>query len=103
MIDQILLDEIVIRLQQAKPLKMFLFGSQVTGTANEDSDIDILLIKESLTSRTKEMIEARKLLSGIGKAFDILVTTSEEFEFYCHEPGSVYREIYEHGTIIYAA
>lgn len=95
-------NEIVSRLQQAQPHKIYLFGSYATGTANKDSDIDLLLLKDSISSRSKEMVEARKLLGGMNNAFDVLVATSEEFEFYRHEAGSVYREISERGKLIYA-
>jgi len=94
--------EIVSRLQQAQPHKIYLFGSYATGTANKGSDIDLLLLKDSISSRSKEMVEARKLLGGMNNAFDVLVATSEEFEFYRHEAGSVYREISERGKLIYA-
>ena len=95
-------NEIVSRLQQIQPHKIYLFGSYATGTANKDSDIDLLLLKDSISSRSKEMVEARKLLGGMNNAFDVLVATSEEFEFYRHEAGSVYREISERGKLIYA-
>jgi len=94
--------EIVTRLQQAEPHKIYLFGSYAAGTANKESDIDLLLLKDSISSRSKEMVAARKLLDGLNQAFDVLVATSEEFEFYRHEAGSVYREISERGTLIYA-
>lgn len=95
-------NEIVSRLQQIQPHKIYLFGSYATGTAHADSDIDLLLLKDTILSRSKEMVEARKLLGGLNKAFDVLVATTEEFEFYRHEAGSVYREISEQGTLIYA-
>lgn len=94
--------EIVTRLQQAEPQKIYLFGSYASGTANKESDIDLLLLKESILSRSREMVAARKLLGGLNQAFDVLVATPEEFEFYRHEAGSVYREISERGTLIYA-
>jgi len=94
--------EIVSRLQQAEPHRIYLFGSYATGTANKDSDIDLLLLKDSISSRSKEMVAARLLLGDLDKAFDVLVATSEEFEFYRNEAGSVYREISERGSLIYA-
>ena len=101
MIDQSLLEEIVARLQQTKPLKMFLFGSQVTGTANDESDIDLLLVKDTVTSKIKEMNDARKLLRGLGKSFDIIVTSQEEFNFYRNQVNSVHHAAANYGRIIY--
>lgn len=101
MIDQKLLEEIVLRLQQTKPLKMFLFGSQATGTANDDSDIDLLLVKDVVTSKIKEMNAARKLLRGLGKSFDVIVASQEEFDFYRNQVNSVHHAAANFGRVIY--
>jgi len=101
MIDQNLLDEIVIRLQKVKPTKMFLFGSQAMGTANDESDIDLLLVKDEVTSKIKEMNDARKLLRGLGKSFDVIVTTQKEFDFYRTQVNSVHHAAAKYGRVIY--
>lgn len=101
MIDQSLLDEIVARLQKVKPMKMYLFGSQVIGTANLDSDIDLLLVKDSVTSKIKEMNDARKLLRGLGKSFDVIVSSKEEFDFYRTQVNSVHHAAANYGKVIY--
>ena len=101
MIDQILLEEIVTRLQKIKPIKMFLFGSQAMDTADDESDIDLLLVKDTVTSKIKEMNDARKLLRGLGKSFDVIVTTQEEFDFYCTQVNSVHHAAANYGRVIY--
>lgn len=101
MIDRNLLEEIVSRLKQTKPTKMYLFGSQATGTANDESDIDLLLVKDTVTSKIKEMNAARKLLRGLGKSFDIIVTSQEEFDYYRNQVNSVHHAAANYGRIIY--
>ena len=101
MIDQKLIEEIVSRLQQTKPTKMYLFGSQATGTANDESDIDLLLVKDSVTSTIKEMNAARRLLRGLGKSFDVIVTSQKEFDFYRTQVNSVHHAAANYGRIIY--
>lgn len=101
MIDQSLLEEIVARLQKVKPMKMYLFGSQAMGTADIDSDIDLLLVKDSVTSKIKEMNDARKLLRGLGKSFDVIVTSQEEFDFYRTQVNSVHHAAANYGKVIY--
>ncbi|MBK5275025.1 MAG: nucleotidyltransferase domain-containing protein [Desulfuromonadales bacterium] len=101
MIEQSLLEEIVSRLQQTKPTKMYLFGSHATGTANDESDIDLLLVKDSVTSKINEMNAARKLLRGLGKSFDVIVTSQEEFDFYRNQVNSVQHAAANYGRIIY--
>lgn len=101
MIDQNLLEEIVTRLQNVNPIKMYLFGSQAMGTDDVDSDIDLLLVKNTVTSKIKEMNDARKLLKGLGKSFDIIVTSQEEFDFYSTQVNSVHHAAVNFGKIIY--
>jgi predicted nucleotidyltransferase len=47
------------------PDKIFLFGSYATGTATVDSDLDLLLIKETQVPVYQRSREVRKLLYGI--------------------------------------
>lgn len=94
-------NEIVERLKQVSPLQIFLFGSQAEGTATADSDIDLLVIKESIVSHIRESIEARKLLRGLGRAFDLIVSTPEEFEFYRHQVNSVHHAAALYGRRLY--
>ncbi len=100
-LDQKFVDEIVERLKKMSPLQIFLFGSQAEGTADADSDIDLLVIKESIVSHMKESIEARKLLRGLGRAFDLIVSTPEEFEFYRHQVNSVHHAVAHYGRRLY--
>jgi len=101
MVDQYLLDEIVARLQKVKPMKMYLFGSQAMGTADIDSDIDLLLVKDSVISKIKKMNDACKLLRGLGKYFDVIVTSQEKFDFYRTQVNSVHHAAANYGKVIY--
>lgn len=81
MIDKSTISNIVHRIATiAKPDKIFLFGSYATGHANEDSDIDLLVIKDTLEPKHKRSIEIQRLLIGSKIPVDILVYTNDEFE-----------------------
>ena len=56
--------EIIERLKPLKPNKIILFGSYAYGTPNEDSDIDLFLLKDDLSlDKTFDYeLEARKKL-----------------------------------------
>lgn len=101
MLDQSLLDEIVARLQKINPMRIFLFGSQATQTDTTDSDIDLLVIKSTVTSSIKEINEARKLLRGLGKPFDVIVSTPEEFDFYRDQVNSIHHAAAHYGRLLY--
>lgn len=76
--------EIIEKLKPLNPDKIILFGSYAYGTPNEDSDIDIFLIKDDLTIDDTRYYqrEARKRLLGIRKKYktngiDILSAPTE--------------------------
>lgn len=72
--------EIVERLKPLDPDKIILFGSYAYGTPTEDSDIDLCIIKPSITSKLSEKTKIRKLLKDIKISKDILVERSDFFE-----------------------
>ena len=81
MIDKKTISNIVFRIAtNVNPDKIFLFGSYATGLANEDSDIDLLVIKETSEPKFKRSIEIQRLLIGSKLPVDIVVYTNDEFE-----------------------
>ena len=70
--------EIIERLKPLNPNKIILFGSYAYGTPNEDSDIDLFLLKDdlSLENTFNYELEARKkireLIYKYKVGFDIL-------------------------------
>lgn len=75
--------KIVERLKPLSPNKIILFGSYAYGIPNEDSDIDLYLIKNNLSEQTakKYTREARKkvrdLIFQYKIGFDILAAPEE--------------------------
>jgi predicted nucleotidyltransferase len=66
-------DEIVDALKPLKPNKIILFGSYAYGKPNEDSHIDLFLLKDDLTlDKVREYeVEAKMRLLGIYEKYDI--------------------------------
>ncbi|MCL1811305.1 MAG: nucleotidyltransferase domain-containing protein [Methanomassiliicoccaceae archaeon] len=86
--------ERVIEMAKAKidPILMIVFGSVAKGTAGDDSDLDLILIKESDESRLIRSAKARMALKGSNIPIDIIVFTPEEFE---EELSNEYSLVYE--------
>ena len=81
MIEESKIKEIVNKIAIGfSPDKIILFGSYATGQANEDSDLDLLIIKDTDLPMHKRNIEIRKALIGLKVPMDILVYTNVEFE-----------------------
>jgi predicted nucleotidyltransferase len=83
-------------------LQIILFGSYASGNADENSDIDLLIVKEKIQSKWKERQKIRDSIKQIHLAKDIIVACKEEFDFYKHELGSVIKDAYENGEILYS-
>jgi predicted nucleotidyltransferase len=95
--------EIVRRIcQVSTPAKIFILGSYAYGNPTPDSDLDIAVICKNVSARAQESVTIRRALKGILHSIDVLVATDEEFEFYSHECGSVFKTIAERGVAIYA-
>ncbi|MGD8718047.1 MAG: nucleotidyltransferase domain-containing protein [Candidatus Zixiibacteriota bacterium] len=96
-------EEIVDRIRAlTAPTRIILFGSRARGGADEDSDIDILVVVEEAASRRKLAIEIQRALTGLGTPVDVIVATEEIMARYGDIPGVIYEEAVSGGVELYA-
>jgi predicted nucleotidyltransferase len=91
---------------QFQPQRVILFGSQARGSADPQSDVDLLVvcpINPERVSRRALMVAMDRALAGLGFASDVIVLTPEEFERDRHIPGTVARPAWREGTVLYEA
>ncbi|MDR3626905.1 MAG: nucleotidyltransferase domain-containing protein [Ignavibacteriaceae bacterium] len=88
-------------LSKFNPDKIILFGSQARGTADNKSDIDILVIGRVGKDRFKLMDNMSSILISLDYAFDVIVLTNKEFERDKKYPGTVARYAYKEGILLY--
>jgi predicted nucleotidyltransferase len=74
-----------------RPEKIILFGSQARGTADERSDVDLLVVCPFQGDRRKVMLAMDRALGGLRQAFDVLVLRPKEFVRDQRIPGTVGR------------
>jgi len=102
MISEQILAEITERLvTRFQPHRIILFGSQARGTADERSDVDILVVCPVENNRRSLMVAIDRALKGLGIARDIVVLTPEEFERDRQIPGTVARPAWLEGRVLY--
>lgn len=102
MVVQQVLHEAVRRLVEGfEPTRIILFGSQARGTADDRSDVDLLVICRITGRRRDLMVAMNRALGGLGIARDVIVLTPEEFERDRHIPGTVARPASLEGKVLY--
>ena len=102
MIAQHVLQEVVRRLVAGfKPTRIVLFGSQARGTADDRSDVDLLVVCPVAGRKRDLMVAMDRALAGLGIARDVVVLTPEEFERDRHIPGTVARPAALEGRVLY--
>jgi len=99
--------EIVKRLKPLQPDKIILFGSYAYGTPNEESDIDIFILKDISMENVKDFrLEARKLLRPLifheHLGIDILADSEERVKERINIiKDQFYKEIINKGVVLY--
>jgi len=71
---------ILEKLETYKPQKVIVFGSYVRGEADEYSDLDFVVIKDTEKRFLERLIEVAKVVGTEFGRVDIFVYTPEEFK-----------------------
>ncbi len=93
--------QIVDALKPLKPEKIILFGSYAYGMPNENSDLDICVVRKDYQNKWQEKVKIRELLNNIRMPIDILNPKADEFEFYRNEINSVYYDVDKKGILLW--
>ena len=104
MIDESTINQAVELLRQAAPgSTIIVFGSCARGLITEDSDLDVLVVEPTVTSRDEEMVRLRKVLRPLGIPADVLVASKDTFEYWSDTPNTIYYEVAREGRVFHAA
>ena len=102
MIAEEILHEMKNRLvREFRPKRIILFGSQARKSADERSDVDLLVICPIHGKRRTLMVTMDRALKGLPIARDIIILTPDEFERDRHIPGTVARPAWKEGKVLY--
>lgn len=85
----------------ANPTRVILFGSYARGEANEDSDLDLLVVESAVVNRVREMARLRDAVGRMDIGVDVLVYSEAEFDERRHWLSSVVRWAVEEGRVMY--
>ena len=105
------LPEIVELLQPIAPAKIILFGSQASGNADEDSDLDLIVVTNSdklpANHREKEdaYLEVSRLLRDLRRevSMDLIVHTQPMHARFIEMNSLFARDVQQSGVVLYEA
>jgi len=90
-----------IIVKNVNPEKIILFGSYAYGEPHKDSDLDMLIIKDTDEAKNKRAREIRKHSRGIKIPLDIVVYTSAEVEKWKDTPSAFIIKVMQEGRVLY--
>jgi predicted nucleotidyltransferase len=71
------------------PARVMVFGSYARGDADEDSDLDLVVIEREVTDKAAEYLKLHRAIGLIGVGVDVLVFSVDEFARRSQVPGTV--------------
>lgn len=96
------LDWLVGRIRDGyEPEKIILFGSLARGETHEDSDIDLIIVKDTGASYGERVKALLPVLRGRLVGADILVYTPEEYERGKRARWGLIRDVERDGKVLY--
>ncbi|MFN3761876.1 MAG: nucleotidyltransferase domain-containing protein [Anaerolineae bacterium] len=86
------------------PQKVILFGSYARGNPRPDSDIDLLIIKETSEGFIDRWVTVRRLLSDPQRliSLETIILTPQEIAYRLEVGDQFIAEILEEGEVLYA-
>jgi predicted nucleotidyltransferase len=105
MLDETAIQEAALRLATAarRPARIILFGSYARGSADEASDLDLLVIEESLDDKAGEYMHLRDALGALPTGVDLLLLSRHDFERRSQVKGTMPHRARHEGRVLYDA
>jgi predicted nucleotidyltransferase len=87
------------------PQRVILFGSYAYGNPRSDSDVDLLIIKETSDRFIDRWVTVRRILSDAKRSLplDTLILTPQEVAYRLAIGDQFVAEVLERGEVLYAA
>ncbi len=104
-IDKIIENMVDCLVDKYSPTKIILFGSYAEGNPDQDSDIDLFIIKDTMERFIDRWCEVHDILSGTHPSIpiDTLVLTPSELEKRLATGDQFIANILQNGKVLYAA
>ncbi len=96
------IQQVINNIQQFyKPEKIMLFGSAAANTMTEDSDIDLIVIKQTNEPKHTRSAAIYKHLMSLKMPLDIMVYTPQEYNIEANNPYSFLHNALINSRVVY--
>jgi predicted nucleotidyltransferase len=104
-INEVIMNMVDCLVDKYSPTKIILFGSYAEGNPTQDSDIDLLIVKDTEERFIDRWCMVHEILSGTHPSIpiDTLVLTPKELEKRLFIGDQFIANIIENGRVLYAA
>ena len=89
--------------ERFSPLQILLFGSRARGDAQDDSDVDLIVVFPEIRDRQKLAVNVALELKDFGFSKDVLVTTPELYSLGKQSPCHVFNYAAKDAKVLYEA
>ena len=102
MLDEEIIAQMTERIRHRyNPRQIVLFGSRARGTAQPDSDVDLLVVLDEIGDRRATAVAIRRLLADLPAAKDVVLTTPEEIKRRGRLAGTCLRPALREGRVLH--
>lgn len=85
-----------------QPEKIILFGSYARGEAHDHSDLDLLIVMETLAPRGQRSAPILKMLAqDYAEPIDVVVRSAQALKDWQQVPGSFAHQVLTEGIVLY--
>lgn len=88
-------------LKVSNPKTIIMFGSYARKEANENSDLDLLVIEQEVADRGKEMIKIRNAIGDVGVGVDVIVCSEAYVNEWRNVRNTLVHQALKEGKILY--
>jgi predicted nucleotidyltransferase len=87
----------------SSPAQVIVFGSYARGDADEDSDLDLLVIEREVRDKADEYMRLHRAVGSIGVGVDVVVLSRDDFERRSQVPGTLPYWAQKEGHVLHDA
>ena len=87
----------------SSPAQVIVFGSYARGDADEDSDLDLLVIEREVRDKANEYMRLHRAVGSIGVGVDVVVLSRDDFERRSQVPGTLPYWAQKEGRVLHDA